>query len=182
MGGNIQKVDGRWRIGYRNPQAKRHCETFDARREADDALDGIKARIKKGEFVAAKLIPKFHEVAEDWLASKADRRPGTVGNSRAQVALHLNPKLGDRVGLQRVNLHSVLHSFASALIMAGAPVTEVQSLLGHSSPAFTLKVCSHWLKNVETDSVDRLAKGLAASKNLGHSWDISEVAPKADTA
>ena len=70
-------------------------------------------------------------------------------------------------GIRRVNKHSLHHSFASALIMAGAPVTEVQSLLGHSSPAVTLKVYSHWFKNVETDSVYRLAKSLTTgSKNL----------------
>ena len=88
-----------------------------------------------------------------------------------------------RAGLRRVNMHSLRHSFASALIMAGAPVTEVQSLLGHSSPAVTLKVYSHWFKNVETDSVDRLAKSLTTgSKNLGHFLDTLEVAPKANTA
>jgi integrase len=32
-----------------------------------------------------------------------------------------------RAGLRRVNMHSLRHSFASALIMAGAPVTEVQA-------------------------------------------------------
>src|SRR5207245_9698827 len=95
MGGNIQKMDGRWRIDYRDAQGKRHRETFDTRKEADDALDAIKARMKRGEFVAAKLIPKFKEIAEDWIASKADRRPGTVGNWRAQIDRHLNPRLGE---------------------------------------------------------------------------------------
>ena len=410
MGGNIQKVDGRWRIDYRDSQGRRHRESFDTRKEADDALDGIKSRIKKGEFVATKLIPKFCEVSEDWFASKADRRPGTVGNWRAQIDLHLNPKLGDlrldridvalieklrdelrskltarsvnavlttaaaifklavrrklsngnpaadaerafmgaveikdeatkqgrdegvqpvrpeevlnpdeirkllekaepgfyrtlfitaylsgmrsgelfamrwsdielkaidaetgkdstrgkiyvrrslswarvksedvpvrprfyppktragvrtlpipvelagalrrwklqcpqselelvfpmrdgrpmhrstalryglwpalnRAGLRRVNMHSLRHSFASALIMAGAPVTEVQSLLGHSSPAVTLKVYSHWFKNVETDSVDRLAKSLMHSDR--NSALPSEQRPKANSA
>lgn len=85
----------------------------------------------------------------------------------------LRPELS-RAGLQRVNLHSLRHSFGSALIMAGAPVTEVQSVLGHLNPAVTLKAYSHWFKNVETDCVDRLAKGLVGSKNLGHSWDISD--------
>ncbi|MGO9266635.1 MAG: tyrosine-type recombinase/integrase [Candidatus Binataceae bacterium] len=39
--------------------------------------------------------------------------------------------------MRRVNMHSLRQSFASALIMPGAPVTEVQSLLGHSGPAVT---------------------------------------------
>jgi hypothetical protein len=61
-------------------------------------------------------------------------------------------------------------------------VTEVQSLLA-LSPAVTLKVYSYWFKNVGTDSVDRLAKSLAArSKESGHFLDTFEVAPKANTA
>jgi integrase len=40
------------------------------------------------------------------------------------------PALG-HTGLRRVNMHSLRHSFASALIMEGAPVTEVQSLVGN---------------------------------------------------
>ncbi len=414
MGGHIQKTVGaRWQIDYRDGQGRRHRATFDTKKEADNALTDIKSRIGKGEYVASKLLPHFRELAEDWFRSKGDRRPGTVGNWRAQIDLHLNPKLGDlrldridvalieklrdelraklsaksvnavlttaaaifklavrrklatgnpaadaerafmgatelkdeatkeqrgdgvqplrpeevldpneirkvlekaepgyyrtlfltayltgmrsgelfalrwsdielkgidaetgkessrgrilvrrslswarvkkddgpvrprffppktkagvrtlpipmelagalrrwklqcpqsehdmvfpmpdgqpmhrstalryglwpalsRAGLRRVNMHSLRHSFASALIMAGAPVTEVQSLLGHSSPAVTLKVYSHWFKNVETDSVDRLAKSLTTgSKNLGHFLDTLEVAPKANTA
>jgi hypothetical protein len=51
------------------------------------------------------------------------------------------------------------------------------------SPAVTLKVYSHWFKNVESDSMDRLAKSLVmGSKNLGHFLDTSGVAPKANTA
>jgi Phage integrase family len=66
-------------------------------------------------------------------------------------------------------MHSLRHSFASALIMAGAPVTEVQHLLGHSSPQTTLKVYSHWFANTQSDSVDRLSRTLAG--NFGHFLD-----------
>ena len=77
--------------------------------------------------------------------------------------------------------HPLRHSFASALIMAGAAVTEVQPLLGNSSPAVTLY--SHWLKNVEIDSADRLTKNLTmGSKNLGHFLDTFEVARNSNTA
>lgn len=82
-------------------------------------------------------------------------------------------------------MHSLRHWFTSALIMAGALVTEVQSLLGHSSPVVTLEVYSHCFKNVETDSVDRLAlaKGLmTGAKSPGHFLDTLEVAPRADSA
>jgi integrase len=55
-----------------------------------------------------------------------------------------------RAGLRRVNIHSLRHSFASVLIMGGAAVTEVQALLGHASPAITLKIYSHWFKTIDS--------------------------------
>jgi hypothetical protein len=45
------------------------------------------------------------------------------------------------------------------------------------------QVYSHWSKDVETDSVDRLAKSLTAgSKNLEHILETLAVAPRANTA
>ncbi len=61
-------------------------------------------------------------------------------------------------GLRRVNMHSLRHSFASALIMGGAAVTEVQSLLGHASPAITLRIYSHWFQTVDSEAVGRLSQ------------------------
>ena len=63
-----------------------------------------------------------------------------------------------RARLRRVNMHSLRHSFASALIMGGAAVTEVQSLLGHASPAITLRIYSHWFKTVDSGAVARLSQ------------------------
>jgi integrase len=64
--------------------------------------------------------------------------------------------------LPHVTIHSLRHSFASALIMQGAPVTEVASLLGHSSPTVTLNVYSHWFQRVRTTSVETLARTVVA--------------------
>jgi integrase len=61
-----------------------------------------------------------------------------------------------RAGLRQVNMHSLRHSFASALIADGAAVTEVQALLGHASPAITLKIYSHWFKATDSGAVSRL--------------------------
>ncbi len=50
-----------------------------------------------------------------------------------------------RAGLRWVNMHSLRHSFASALIMIDhgrGGVTEVQALLGHASPAITARIYS----------------------------------------
>jgi integrase len=70
-----------------------------------------------------------------------------------------------RAGLRRVTMHSLRHSFASALIMQGAPITEVQHLLGHSSPAVTLKVYSHWFRDLHIDSLASLSTAIFRNSN-----------------
>ena len=57
-------------------------------------------------------------------------------------------------------MHSLRHSFASALIAKGSPVTEVQSILGHSSPAITLNVYSHWFRATRTTAMDSVVRDL----------------------
>jgi integrase len=65
-----------------------------------------------------------------------------------------------RAGLSKVNFNSLRHSCASAMIMGGAPITEIQHRLGHASPAITLGIYSHFLRDAETDTADRLAEAL----------------------
>ena len=50
--------------------------------------------------------------------------PGEMSVSSNALRRGLWPALR-RAGLRRVNMHSLRHSFASALIAAGSPVTEV---------------------------------------------------------
>ena len=68
----------------------------------------------------------------------------------------------ERAELRRVHMHSLRHSFASSLIMAGEPPTRVANLLGHSSPAVTMRVYAHWFKDVKTEAINNLAKQLFA--------------------
>jgi integrase len=65
-----------------------------------------------------------------------------------------------RAGLRRVVFHSLRHSCASAMIAAGAPVTEVQHRLGHASPAITLQVYSHWFRDSDSGTADLLADAI----------------------
>jgi integrase len=66
-----------------------------------------------------------------------------------------------RARLRRVTFHSLRHSCASAMIAAGAAITEVQHHLGHSNPSITLAVYSHWFKNAQSGgAVARLAEAV----------------------
>jgi len=52
-----------------------------------------------------------------------------------------------RAGIaRRVYPHLLRHTYASHLLRAGRPVTEVSRLLGHASPATTLRVYAHWVR------------------------------------
>ncbi len=64
--------------------------------------------------------------------------------------------------LRAVTIHSLRHSFATALIQQGTPVNEVSGLLGHSSPAITMKVYTHWLRDTGTTAIERLANSVVS--------------------
>lgn len=63
----------------------------------------------------------------------------------------------DFIRAGHITFHTLRHSCASAMLAAGAPITEVQHRLGHASPAITLHVYSHFLKQAESGAADRLA-------------------------
>jgi integrase len=59
-----------------------------------------------------------------------------------------------------VHPHLLRHTFASALLLAGRPVTEVAYLLVHATAATTLSVYAHWVR--------RGAGGAAAALSRAH--------------
>ena len=104
--------------------------------------------------------------ADDLVFPAADGRPLRRSNV---LRYGLWPAL-DRAQLRRVNIHSLRHSFASALIMAGAAVTEVQALLGHASPAITLRIYSHYFKTMDSGAVGRLSKTILGNAGGVRKW------------
>jgi integrase len=70
-----------------------------------------------------------------------------------------------RAKLRSANVKTLRHSYASGLIAAGAPITEVQHRMGHSNPSVTLKVYSHWFKHADTGAADRFAAGFLSASS-----------------
>jgi Phage integrase family len=70
-----------------------------------------------------------------------------------------------------IGMHSFRHSFATALITNGAPINEVQTLLGHKHASTTPNIYTHWLSKTETGAVDRPTKAIAGQ--VGHFVDTS---------
>jgi integrase len=60
------------------------------------------------------------------------------------------------------HIHTLRHSFCSALLAQGTPPTEVQRYSGHARLSTLLDVYSHFIPSEQTGSIDRLA-----SKVLG---------------
>jgi integrase len=58
-----------------------------------------------------------------------------------------------RANLRRCSLGIFRHSFASGLLEKGVAITTVSGLMGHSSPAVTLNVYSHWLPHTSDSAV-----------------------------
>jgi len=69
---------------------------FKTRKEAERFLTDTAHKASRGEFVDPAKIPKFVEVAEDWLRSQLDRRPSYVSDLRARLDKHLKPHFGPR--------------------------------------------------------------------------------------
>jgi integrase len=69
---------------------------------------------------------------------------------RSTITHHtLRPAL-KAAGLSQVTLHSLRHTCASALILAGTDCLEVAKFLGHAKPTVTMSVYAHWFNTRKT--------------------------------
>ena len=69
----------------------------------------------------------------------------------------------EKAKLKTVTMHSLRHSFATMALANGATIKDVQSLLGHSDPALTLRVYSHVLQSNQGESMARMNARLTAT-------------------
>ena len=90
--------------------------------------------------------------------------PLDADNLRARVWL---PALA-KAGLPHYEIKSLRHTFASELIRQGHDIVYVSKMLGHHSPAFTLKVYAHLMPGTRRDA----AAGLEAAIGLGRACTV----------
>lgn len=64
----------------------------------------------------------------------------------------------DRLKIERRGFHHTRHSYATLALSAGVPVTVVAHVLGHATPATTLKFYSHYLPSMQQQSTAAMKK------------------------
>lgn len=100
---------------------------------------------------SARTVP-VPSVLHEWLADHP--RPATApvlggATGRGTSAAALNNGLWrarhDARIARKITLHAWRHLYASRLIAAGVPLTDVAAILGHATPAITARVYAHVL-------------------------------------
>lgn len=122
------------------PKTKSSRRTIPLPPETVEALRSHSPR-QKAERVRASIW-----VERDNLVFRSRRGTPLRANNTIRALKH--DALAAGVVLRRSEgAHLLRHTFASTLLAAGRPVTEVAMLMGHASPATLLDVYAHWIRS-----------------------------------
>lgn len=94
---------------------------------------------------------------------------GFVFTSENGAPLHPNvttrqfQRLAMKIGLPRIRLHDLRHSYASVALRAGVPVKVLSERLGHASTSFTMDVYASVLPGMGADAAAKVAAILDGS-------------------
>jgi integrase len=109
---------------------------------------------KEGQEKERDLAGDAH-VDNDLVFPNADGTPWPPDTFTTQFS-----QLAKSVGMRGFRFHDLRHAFASLTLGDGVSITEVQTLLGHSSPVVTLSVYARSIEGLGRQAVNELAKSL----------------------
>lgn len=90
----VRKRRGRWVVDFRDRSGKRHWNTYDTKKQADDALADTRRDLRDGVYCDPATLPTFEQVARDWLAVKRDHPASSFQFWTTQVERHFVPAFG----------------------------------------------------------------------------------------
>ncbi len=61
--------------------------------------------------------------------------------------------MAKKAGIEGVRFHDLRHTFASLMLMKGAPAKVISEALGHASVAFTMDTYSHIIEGMQEDAM-----------------------------
>jgi hypothetical protein len=126
--GETRGRPGKWILDFYDQDRKRHWETFDTQKEAKSALADRIGQVKRGAYRAPDKVPTLKELAENWLANKADRRPATVSQWENHVHNHIAPSALGPMRADKVTTRDV-EEFRDARKAAGLSPQTVNKIL-----------------------------------------------------
>jgi len=125
--------------------------------ESKPAARFFPPKTKAGRRTLPLAPPLLHQL-KLWKLQCPPTPDGLVFPGPDGTALHRGTALRDglyptceRAKIRRVSMLVLRHTFASQLLMGGAPLLEVQHFMGHRDATTTLKVYSHFIPRQETD-------------------------------
>jgi integrase len=160
-----------WALDYRplGLYGPRRRVRFRTRKQAERFLSEIEHRATRGEYVEPAKIPKFGEVAEDWFASKTDRRPSHVSDLRTRLDKHILPVFGTHK-LDRITV-TAIEKFRNDLRDRKYAYRTINSILRIVGAVFKLAIKRGLCTKNPVDSVER---AIQAAKELKSGEDVTE--------
>jgi integrase len=78
-----------------------------------------------------------------------------------------------RSNIRRITLHGLRHTHATILLKNGVPVKVVSERLGHSDPAFTMRVYQHVLQGMQASAAATFAEVMRSADGLAQREGVS---------
>lgn len=160
---DVDWVDSQIRVSRNIPSGTGHSEDspktdaglrlVDMSQELRDALQALKVRrsaekLKSGRRGRQRIFAtRYEQFHEDWKRAQ-----------RAAKVHYLSP-------------HAIRHTYASQMLAAGSDIAWLSKQLGHSSPAVTLSIYSHFIpgkKQQAVNALDRKNEKCKLLQIMGH--------------
>ncbi len=125
----IRKRRGKWVLDYYDQFGKRHWETCETKKEAEQRLARILVEIGKGTYNPEKRTKTFKEVAETWyeMIVVPNKRPKTVRYYRNHLDNHLLPFFGD-IKINRINV-SLIEKYMAKRLSEGVSKATINKTI-----------------------------------------------------
>lgn len=127
--GKPQGIGKRWRAWYVGDDGKQHTKRFRTEVEAESWAGTERGKVVTNQWVAPDVgSDAFGVVAEQWLLTKAHRKPKTLAGYRSLLDTVVLPRWGE-TPLKAIT-YADLSAWLSGLALSGSRVRQTHQLIG----------------------------------------------------
>jgi integrase len=141
----------------------RHLTVRHSRCDYTKELGSTKSNRERHIPMAPDLYETLHKRRKEngYVFLDADKHPFDEQRLRLRLA-----NVCKKAGLRHIGWHTLRHTFASQLVMSGASLPVVQSLMGHSTITMTMRY-THLAPSTLRSAIDQLASKQAIGRSFG---------------